>query len=428
MSGVFGARRAVLSCFAGACALTWMSPGAAMAAESTAVTRLSLDEALARAAAHSPLVRRARRERDVVAAARVGAGQILPANPVVLFSAGARRDSSSSVPPATGPELIGHVEQQIEIGGQRGTRLKEVARAVDAAEARERLALIETRARVRSAYVAALLTLAQVESAKRREELGARVLESARARVAAGAASSVEVNLAEVERGRLAYERLEAELLVGRAMNELRLQLGLPPDAPVELTTTLGEPELIQTPLETLIAEAQRRRQEVAALEASRSQLDAQIVRLRREVVPSPSLFVDVMSQQPGQLYVGGGLAFSLPLWRRNQGPIAVARAERARADEELGILSSEIALEVAGAVRATRTHSEEARLWSATVLPAAENNVELVTQGWRAGKFDIFRVVQVAREAGEARRRQLEVLGALWNAAIALERAVGIL
>jgi outer membrane protein TolC len=236
------------------------------------------------------------------------------------------------------------------------------------------------------------------------------------------------VNLAEVERGRLAYERLEAELLVGRALNELRVQLDLPAEVPLELTTPLGEPQLVETPLETLIAEAQRRRQEMAVLEASRSQLDAQIVRLRREVVPSPSLFVDVMAQQPGQLYAGGGIAFALPLWRRNQGPIAIARAEKAQTEEELGIAASQIAIEVAGALRATRTHAEEARLWAASVIPAAESNVELVTQGWRAGKFDIFRVVQVAREAGEARRRQLEVVGALWNAAIALERAAGIL
>jgi len=51
---------------------------------------------------------------------------------------------------------------------------------------------------------------------------------------------------------------------------------------------------------------------------------------------------------------------------------------------------------------------------------------VELVTQGWRVGKFDLFRVVQVSREAGEARRKELEVLGTLWESSIELGRAVG--
>ncbi len=58
--------------------------------------------------------------------------------------------------------------------------------------------------------------------------------------------------------------------------------------------------------------------------------------------------------------------------------------------------------------------------------MPSAEANVELVRQGWLGGKFDLFRVVQVTREAADARRRQLEVLGELWRARIELERATG--
>ena len=45
---------------------------------------------------------------------------------------------------------------------------------------------------------------------------------------------------------------------------------------------------------------------------------------------------------------------------------------------------------------------------------------------GWLGGKLDLFRVVQVAREAADARRRQLEVLGDLWRARIELDRATG--
>jgi outer membrane protein TolC len=59
-------------------------------------------------------------------------------------------------------------------------------------------------------------------------------------------------------------------------------------------------------------------------------------------------------------------------------------------------------------------------------VLPAAEAAVALMTEGWRAGKFDLFRLLQTARDASEARRLYLETLGLLWESAIALDRAVG--
>jgi outer membrane protein TolC len=58
--------------------------------------------------------------------------------------------------------------------------------------------------------------------------------------------------------------------------------------------------------------------------------------------------------------------------------------------------------------------------------VPAAERARDLLTQGWQAGKFDLFRVIQVSREAGEARRHQIEALGNLWQAAIELDRATG--
>jgi outer membrane protein TolC len=69
---------------------------------------------------------------------------------------------------------------------------------------------------------------------------------------------------------------------------------------------------------------------------------------------------------------------------------------------------------------------TEIVKVLESEVLPAAEAAVELITEGWRAGKFDLFRLIQASREAGEAKRSHLESLGVLWAASIALDRAVG--
>jgi hypothetical protein len=118
--------------------------------------RLTLDEALERAESASALIRRSRSERASVAALDVGASLALPSNPVVAFSAGPRREVAGSTR-ADGVQMAGHIEQTFEIAGQRGTRRNEVTRLVDAAAWRENAARVETRARVRAAYVGALL-------------------------------------------------------------------------------------------------------------------------------------------------------------------------------------------------------------------------------------------------------------------------------
>lgn len=396
----------------------------------SATVRLSLDEALELATQRSPLVSRARQERLVASASRVGAAAILPSNPALAVSVGRRRDASGSVPPATGPEVVGHIEQTIEVANQRGTRLAEVGHAVDVALARERFARVEARARARQAYLAVLIADASAESARRREQLGLQIYNSARKRLEAGAGSDVELHLAEVERGRLVSDRVEAELARAQARADLRLLLGLPiltdREAPLELTTPLTRPGLTDRGLEEMVELARARRADLEALLHAHSQLNAALVRLRREVVPSPTIYVDIASQQPGQLYVGGGVGFSLPVWRRRQGEIAQVNAEHARLLAERDLVEREVAVEVAQAYRRALARSQESDLWELEVVPAAEANVGLITEGWRAGKFDLFRVIQASREAGEARRRLLDVLGEFWQAVIELDRATG--
>ena len=68
----------------------------------------------------------------------------------------------------------------------------------------------------------------------------------------------------------------------------------------------------------------------------------------------------------------------------------------------------------------------EQAKVLETRVAPAAEANASLLTEGWRAGKFDLFRVIQASRDVGDARRAELEALRDFWQAVIALDRATG--
>src|SRR5438046_2836993 len=85
-----------------------------------------------------------------------------------------------------------------------------------------------TRARARAAYVAVLLAGALAQTTAERETLARQLEDSVRARVDVGAASEIELRLAEVERGRMHRERVDAQRLAGEASAELLALLALP--------------------------------------------------------------------------------------------------------------------------------------------------------------------------------------------------------
>jgi cobalt-zinc-cadmium efflux system outer membrane protein len=386
--------------------------------------RLTLEEALRHAEEVSPLVRRARVERDTVAAREVGASVLMPSNPVIAGGAGPRRDVTSD--PDRGLQYFVHAEQTVEVGGQRSARRTLVSRELHTAELRVQVARAETRARVRAAYVATQLALARVDAAAQREALVAKLLEAVKARVAGGASSNVDLELARLERGSAARARIDATLASADAVARLRLLVGLPPAQALELDPKTVAPAHRGEALAALLTRAQVQRVELAALASGIEEIDADIVRLRRERIPSPTLFVDLQRDLPGQLFIGGGLALPIPVWRRQQGELALAHADRSRVQEERTLVERDVALEVERAFQAEAAQREMAQLLDQEVLPAAEAAVSLMTEGWRAGKFDLFRLLQTSRDASEARRLYLETLGLLWESSIALDRAVG--
>jgi len=382
---------------------------------------LTLEAALERAEAQSPLLRRARVERQSVVARDVGASILLPSNPVISGAVGPRREVDRR-----GLDVMLHAEQTIEIGGQRSTRRDVVGRAVRTADLRVDVARAETRARVRAAYVGAQIARARFDAASEREALVTKMLDAVRARVAGGASSNVDLELARLERGSAARARVDAALAATDGLAQLRVLVGLPPAKPVVLEAAGASPAARAGDLAALVTRAKAQRAELAAVMASGEEIDADIVRLRREVIPSPTLFVDFQRDLPGQVFVGGGLALPIPVWRRQQGELALARAERSRVDEERALVERDVALEVERAFQAERAHREMVDLLARDVLPAAEATITLMTEGWRAGKFDLFRLIQTSRDASEAKRLYLETLGLLWDSAIGLDRAVG--
>ena len=334
--------------------LTWRPGAASPRPRRRAV--LTLAEALSRAEAASPLVRRARAERQAVAAREVGASLLLPSNPVVSAAPGRGAESNGVV--RTGTEYFLHAEQTIEIGGQRAARRAVVSRALRTAELREQVARAETRARVRAAYVGAQLALRPGGGGDPAGGAGRRSCWTrSSARVAGGASSNVDLELARLERGSAARARVDATLAAADALARLRLLVGAAAGASRWRSTRRGcaaAPR--QGDLPALLARARGAARGAGGAWSRRARRD----RRRHRAAPArgdpePDA-VRRTSQRdlPGQLFVGGGRrrcrcrsgAASRASWRW--------RAPSARASqEELTLVERDVALEVERAFQA---------------------------------------------------------------------------
>jgi outer membrane protein, heavy metal efflux system len=362
----------------------------------------------------------------VVTARDVGASLVLPSNPVAAVLVGPRRETTGPNGTEQGLQYIGRLEQTVEVAGQRGLRRAVVRKALDVAAAREALALSESRARIRAIYMQGLITEAQARAARGRETIVNQLFEAVKVKVEKGAASQVDLKLAEIEVGRLMRERAAADLAAMESTTTLAALIGLPPRTQVSLTTPLSGPKVHLPPQSQLFARAKAHRAELRGLEAAGTELDAELMLLRREAIPNPTLMIELERDLPGRMFVGAGLALPLPVWRRNQGERAIVLANRNRVADEWRLQDREIALQVEHAIQRVIATYEQAKILETKVAPAAEASANLLTAGWRAGKFDLFRVVQASREVGEARRAQLEAIRAFWQAVIELDRATG--
>lgn len=123
-----------------------------------------------------------------------------------------------------------------------------------------------------------------------------------------------------------------------------------------------------------------------------------------------------------GEMRLGGGVTFSLPLFQKNQGAIAQAEAsaEQAATVASIEKQAQEIALE--GTLLELEQLENALRVIDHDALPAARAAVAAAEEIQRAGKSDILPVLISRRDYAALRLRRLDILGRMW---IALGRIV---
>ena len=318
-----------------------------------------------------------------------------------------------------GDELEAGISQEVEIFGQRGTRIAASQWGLAGAEGRVgnatrlvigqldrafyRLASASQRSRLSQEVLALTTRLADIASRQLRE----------------GEISRLDYNLAVVELGRARARAIATAREQQTNMIELARVAGLPDSLAVVATVSdslpvvagdsLHAPQSLRDStlaldVSTLTQHAVSRRPDVAERSATIRQAEALLSLSRREALPNPIL--RAVLEQPtssGPSTIRPGIGFTLPFLNRNQGDRqALAAAARQSRLEHAALLRT-VASEVAAAVSSFRSAMSEVRELGSTVIPPARQNRQLVEIAYREGKVGLPVLLLIQNQAIDA-------------------------
>ena len=240
--------------------------------------------------------------------------------------------------------------------------------------------------------------------------------------------------LSPLERARLdilrATARQDVALAEGKrseALAQFRALLALPPDAQPETTGLIpaNEPAELNALLDGLAAHPALQATQQTR-DASRAAVD--VARAQRYADPTLSVFheQDFLAGERRN-YNGLMLGVQIPVWNRNDGGVARARAETDKVEALLEVQRRDLA----SRVRQSHLHLghliEQAEDYRDHLLQPARRVLDLTRKGYTTGEQNGLALVDASNTYFDTQARYLELLRDAWIEAAELRSAAGI-
>ena len=386
-------------------------------AQVPATVTLTLREARARAESAAFEVRLSTSRVAEAEATRVGAGVWLPTNPMVNFD--------SRYGGAYGWGYGGGVNVLFDGFGAPSARVREAELRVGTALAEAQRVKLDAQLLATRAYVGTSLARMQMEHARESIALAAHLLEAARERQKAGAGSAVDVTSAEAE---LAERKAQLQAAIGGETLEplvLRELAGIPVRGELRLESTIDDPPAAPS-AEELLATAREAMPDLKVAYARLALLEASNERLGREALPKLGGYLGIDTAPASPSFGLLGVQMELPLAQRNQGPRAVNVAEQRTERTRIDHIIEHLELEVFHHRTAHEAARAELYVLVTSGIPNAAERLRLVEEGWRAGRFDVFKVTTAANDLVRLKASRVDVLKRIWMQRLELERLIG--
>lgn len=317
-------------------------------------------------------------------------------------------------------EATWSLTQPIELGGDRHARTAAAAAGTKAARLRAGLSELDLIEAIGIAFAEAqaadvlkklaearVVTARELSSAVDRRVREARDPEAARSRVAA--------RLAEAE-----TEKETAAARADAARAALASYWGGSADFAIETVTffapaTRGVTGEIASP-------------DVALAEAEREAASAAVIIERAKRIPDPSVRAGIRQLRAiDENAFIVGVSVPLPIWNRNAGAIAAARANERQAEHLVAARERDLARETAHLASQAASARAEIAAYRDRIIPASERALSQSLGAYRAGGLSYVEVLEAQSALALARERQIAALLSLHRAEARLARRRGV-
>jgi cobalt-zinc-cadmium efflux system outer membrane protein len=239
----------------------------------------------------------------------------------------------------------------------------------------------------------------------------------------------MEANFAEIEAARSLARVLTARREARSAALTLGRLLGVPEGTVVQAIEASPErlPDPSRMAIDRLLAAALTLRPDVRSRVHLLSQSETLARLARREVIPDVGVGALVTGgEAEPSTRVGLRVSLPLPMWNRNQGPIAARDADVRGARLDLEEVELTVRSEVADAYQAYVMASEEEALILERVLEPARRNQELLDVAYREGEIDLPSLVLLRNQLFDAETGYWDAWLARRHSLTRLQAAVG--
>lgn len=394
------------------------------APDPSATEEVSLEQLLAYAELHAPDLSVARARTELGDAAVAAASPLMIENPELGTTIGGRTAGSR-----TALELEVSLSQRFEIAGERRLRIEAAGLERELALAEEAATTRDLHVQIHTLFLSVLLARDARATSERVLELTEELLSIADELASAGETAPLTRLVAEAEVAQARQEVIAARQLEQESVLRLARAVGWPEGqrlSPIGALSAVGRAR----GAERLVAVAIEHNPLFRVRALARRAAQARVRSEDREAWPEPALGA-AYAQENGEAQADNlwlvTLGLPLPLWDRNQGGRALARAELSIAESEDALLTETIPNELARAVNDLNAAAEQVTLYGENILPAVERNLQLIRRAYELGEVDIHQVSLLRERVLENRQRAVEARWAYIRALMELEVLLGV-
>ena len=325
------------------------------------------------------------------------------------------------------PHQVFTFDLPVELGGKRARRVDLAKEELTLADVDLQTEMRAVRRDLRQAFYSVIAAEERVRLDESVLDIARRVRDAAQGRFEAGASPRLEVLQAD-----LGVTRAETDLELARstraaAQAGLNGVLNLPPQQAVAVSGSLSD-HLPTMAYEQALALAIASNTDLLSLDRQIAVEERRVQTLRAERTPTPVFSVSALFNNPPDFNAApaAGVSLEIPLFSRNQGPIAASIATTSQLRSKRDATRRTVENAVYGTIARIDAERRQLEAYQQRLVPTATDLETLAEESYRAGRTSVLGVLDAQRSLRDLTREALQAALDLQLSIADLEEILG--